>query len=121
MNYGKEVILDLHDCKIDKFNPAGLEEFCIELCEAIDMEREEIHFWKYPEEVEDTLPDHLVGTSCVQFIRTSNITIHSLTRMKRVYINIFSCKDFDAETAVEVCLKYFGGDIKNGAVVIDRV
>ena len=36
-NYGKELILDLHDCNSDKFNRTDLEDFFIELCDLIDM------------------------------------------------------------------------------------
>ena len=43
-NYGKELILDLHECDPSKFNRKDLEQFCIELCELIDMNREEIHY-----------------------------------------------------------------------------
>ena len=122
-NFGKEVILDLHNCNVDKFNRKDIEAYFVELCQMIDMVREDLFWWDMEENTEEEIADmedHLVGTSAVQFIRTSNITIHTIDRMKRVYLNIFSCKDFDAEIAKNFSHKIFGGDIINFHV-IDRI
>ena len=120
--YGKELILDLHGCDWTKFNRFHLQVFFEELCELIDMEREDLHFWDdqdTPEEEKET-EDHLIGTSAIQFIRTSNITIHTLDKMKRVYLNIFSCKDFDEDEAAEFCATYFCGTVVQKTVVERR-
>ena len=97
MMYGKELIIDLHDCDVSKFNRKDIEKFLIELCDdVIDMERADLNWWDYendPEEYEKA-PPHLKGISCVQFITTSSIVIHTL-EIGDAYINIFSCKDFD--------------------------
>ena len=45
--YGRELILDLHECDPCKFTRESIAEFMIELCELIDMERCELHFWDY--------------------------------------------------------------------------
>ena len=121
-NYGKELILDLHDCDVSKFNRVDLEIYFIKLCDLIDMERCDLHWWDYegvPKEERDTEP-HLVGTSAVQFIMTSDIVIHTLDILKRVYLNIFSCKDFNGEIAAEFSREYFGGKIV-GKHIIDRI
>ena len=113
MSYGNELILDLHGCDPSKFTRADLTEFFKELCDRIDMEAADLHFWddlETPEEEKETEP-HLVGTSAIQFIKTSNITIHTLDLMKHVYLNVFSCKPFDSETVAEYCLEFFGGKI----------
>jgi S-adenosylmethionine decarboxylase len=114
--YGKELILDLHDCKPDKdgrFTRGLIEVFMEELCDAIDMERHDLHFWDYEGEEDEyqEAPTHLRGTSAIQFITTSNVTIHTLDDMRRVYLNIFSCKDFDAEVAKRKAVDMFGGKI----------
>ncbi len=122
-NYGKELILDIHEVKnIHLFNRKDLEHFFIDLCDIIDMEREDLHFWDetYTHPEEKYTEEHLIGTSAVQFIRTSNIVIHTLDVMKRVYINIFTCKDFNPEDARDYCLKYFDGKLIT-YTVIDRV
>ena len=107
--YGYELVLDLHGCDISKFNRASIEEYMETICETIDMEREDLHFWDYkgvPAE-ERTDEAHLLGTSAVQFITTSNITIHTLDLLKAVYVNIFSCKSFDKEVAEKVTREWF--------------
>lgn len=118
-SYGKECIIDLSDC----FFPTrqSIEDFCIALCNLIDMEREDIYFWDYdgyPEEYE-AAPNHLKGISAVQFIKTSSIVIHSLDAMRRIYLNIFSCKDFDEEILRTFVLARTGGRIQQ-FVTIDR-
>jgi len=108
--YGFELIIDLHGCDASKFNRASIGEYMETICEAIDMEREDLHFWDYeglPVE-ERTDEAHLLGTSAVQFITTSNITIHTLELLKAAYINIFSCKPFDKEVAEKVTREWFG-------------
>lgn len=114
-SYGKELIIDMHDCSIEKFNREVLKEFFDKLCVLIDMEKGPLHFWddlETPDNEKETEP-HLVGTSAIQFIKTSNVTVHTLDILKRAYINIFSCKDFDSLIASNFCIKWFGGIIKN--------
>jgi S-adenosylmethionine/arginine decarboxylase-like enzyme len=77
------------------------------------MQAEDLHFWDdldTPDEEKETEP-HLVGTSAIQFIKTSNITVHTLDLLKRVYLNLFSCKDFDSDAAVAYCVDFFGGEV----------
>jgi len=111
--YGKELILDLHECDPSLFTREMIEKYLESLCSLIDMKRCELHFWddlETPPEQKQTEP-HLVGTSAVQFILTSNVTIHTLDKLKAVYINIFSCKDFDEVLAAEFSEKFFKGKI----------
>jgi len=120
--YGKELILDLHNCNPTTFNRKSIRRYFIELCKVIDMKRSKLTWWddyKVPEEERQTEP-HLKGTSAVQFIMTSNITIHTLDLLGAVYINIFSCKDFDAEIAKKFTSDWFTGNIVNSQE-IDRI
>ncbi len=121
-NYGKELILDLHNCDPKKFNRKIIGKYFREVCDLIDMQRCELFWWDdhgLPPEQCQTEP-HLKGTSAVQFIMTSNITIHTLDIMKNVYLNIFSCKDFDASAAKKFSEKFFGGKAVNFKIV-DRI
>lgn len=118
-NYGKEVMLDLHNCNPKKFNRNKIKSFFIELCDLIDMQREKLCWWDdygLPPEKKQTEP-RLKGTSAVQFILTSNITIHTLDIMGRVYLNIFSCKDFNANTVRDFTCRWFEGKIVNYRVI----
>ena len=120
--YGYELILDLHDCDSSTFNRPAIEDFFKKLCKQIKMTPCDLHFWDdvgvAPEE-QQTSP-HTKGTSAVQFILTSTIVIHTLDLMGSVYINIFSCNEFDAEVAADFTAKWFKGKIVNSHF-IDRI
>ncbi len=51
--------------------------------------------------------DELRGYTLVQLIETSNITAHFCDYTREVYIDVFSCKRFAPETALEVIERYF--------------
>lgn len=120
--YGKELILDLHECDPQTFTRDSIEDYFEELCDLIDMERCELYWWddyEVPDDEKQAEP-RLKGTSAVQFILTSNITIHTLDLMESVYLNIFSCKDFDTAVAKQFSEEWFKGKSVN-EYIIDRV
>ena len=120
--YGKELILDLHDCDPSTFTRESIEEYFKRLCEKIDMERCDLHYWDdedTPEGEEETEP-HLVGISAVQFIKTSNIVIHTLPLLKKVFVNIFSCKEFYNFHVEHHTETWFKGNII-GCTKVDRI
>ena len=120
--YGTELIIDLHDCDSAKFTRKHLKRYFVELCDLIDMERCKLSWFDdhgvHPDE-QQTEP-HLKGTTAVQFIMTSNIVIHTLDLLGSVYVNIFSCKDFDPQVAADFTANWFKGKIVNSQV-IDRI
>lgn len=120
--YGKELILDLHECDARRFTRSSIKEFFVELCELIDMERCDLHFWDdlgVPVEEQQTDPK-TKGTSAVQFILTSTIVIHTLDLMRAVYINIFSCDEFDTDAAARFTADWFGSTDWTANVVARR-
>ncbi len=119
MAYGKELILDFHDCNFGSFNRGAISDFLQELCDCINMTRCDLHFWDdvdTPEGEEQTEP-HFKGTTAIQFMLTSNVTIHTLDLLGSVYINIFSCKDFDADVAANVASGHFGGTVAQNLLI----
>lgn len=119
MNYGKELIIDLHNCNTRYFQRYYIKEFFIRLCKILNMKREKLCWWDdlyTPKKHKETLP-HLKGTSAVQFIKTSNITIHALDILKTVHLNIFSCKQYDASKAMKFSRKWFEGEIVNCQII----
>jgi len=112
-NYGKELILDLHECEVATFTKENIKKYFDELCKLIDMEQCDLHWWEEEFKIGEKNEPHIIGISAIQFIRTSNIVIHSLEIMKKAYINIFSCKDFDEKTAAEFSKNWFKGKIVN--------
>lgn len=120
--YGVELILDLHGCDNSTFTRESISQYFERLCELIDMKREALHFWDdvgVPEEEKQTSP-HTQGTSAVQFILTSSIVIHALDQLGAIYINMFSCKEFDPNLAERFTIKWFSA--KNcSARIIERI
>lgn len=117
--YGQELILDLHRCDASTFNRKSIRRYFTELCNFIEMERGKLCWWDdhgVPIEEQETEP-HLKGTSAVQFITTSNIVIHTLDLLENVYLNIFSCKDFNADEAAQFSANWFKGEIVNSQLV----
>ncbi len=118
-SYGKELILDIHKCDPSTFNRKSIRTYFKKLCALIDMERCKLSWWDdhgvHPDE-QETEP-HLKGTTAIQFIRTSNITIHTLDLMKSVYLNIFSCKDFDSDIVKKFSEEWFKGKIINSHTI----
>jgi S-adenosylmethionine/arginine decarboxylase-like enzyme len=120
--YGWELILDLHQCDSTRFTRESITRFCEELCDLIDMERCDLHFWDdvgVPAEDQQT-DSKTKGTSAVQFILTSTIVIHTLDLMKTVYVNIFSCKDFSMDEAAQFTAKWFASTNWTSNVVVRR-
>jgi len=120
--YGIELILDLHGCDASKFTRDSITEYFERLCVLIDMQREALHFWDdegLPEKDKQTSP-HTQGTSAVQFILTSSIVIHTLDQLRAVYINIFSCKEYDPKVAEKFSVEWFGAT-ECSARFLDRV
>lgn len=128
--YGKELIIDIYGCDVSKFNRKELQKFFGEICEEIDMTACKLTFWDdkwtwlwkllffWDKTIQYEDRPHTKGTSAVQFIITSNITIHTLELLGECYINIFSCKEFDTDVAAEFTRRFFGGKIENKSVVI---
>lgn len=103
------------------FNRKIIEQVFIEICRTQKMERCDLHWWDdldTPENEKETEP-HLVGTSAIQFIKTSNITIHTLDILHKVFINVFTCGELDRHTIEKTARSYFGGEIVQ-SVLLER-
>lgn len=101
--YGHELIIDLKDCDLEELTRERLTAFFVDLCDKIDMNRHgEPLFW----EDASGIP-HLHGISAIQFIETSNVVCHALPMLRSVYLNIFSCKPFDPDSALRFSERFW--------------
>ena len=107
--FGYELLIDMHGCEVSTFNRVSIEGYFEKICNAIGMVREDFHFWDYEgiPEIERPTEAHLLGTSAIQFITTSNIVVHTLDLKAAVYVNIFSCKEYSIEIAKEITCDWF--------------
>ncbi len=102
--WGYHLILDCKNGNLKKVKSADtIKSFVQELVKEIDMvasgEPNIKHFATHNE--------NAAGYSLVQLIETSSITGHFVDKNGDCYIDIFSCKAFDIETAKTVVNKYF--------------
>lgn len=111
-NYGQELILDIHNVPKGMIHKKHIRKFAEKLADEIGMKRGPIYLWGEEKEL-GTHPDNpkIDGISCVQFVYTSSITIHAIDELDKVFVNIFSCKEFDAEKAKQFVLENFKGEV----------
>ena len=117
--YGKELILDLYNCDVSTFNRNSIMDYCEDIAKLIKVELGDLYFWDdvgVSRKERQTNPK-TIGTSAVQFILTSNITIHTLDKLEQVYLNIFSCDEFNAEQVVKFSIKWFDGKVYKQSVI----
>ena len=105
VTFGWELVLDLYDC--DQFsisNEEKIRNFGLELCKVIDM----IPYGDPLTPYFGENCEHTKGYSLLQFIETSSITGHFSEGTGAAYLNIFSCKPYDAKAAEDFTVQYFG-------------
>jgi S-adenosylmethionine decarboxylase len=104
--WGKHLILDCAGCPRELIsNKALIRSFVEALVPAIDMKAVGAPVIEYlsPE-------PRLAGYSLMQLIETSSITGHFCDASGEAYLDIFSCKDFNARDALDVVTTYFAPD-----------
>lgn len=112
-NWGKLLALDLYECAVNRLaDPAGLKNFMNDLVKVVDMVA---HGECY---IDRFGIGDLQGYSAMQFIETSSITIHIDEKGNRVFIDIFSCKDFDVQKAEKFSQKYFGAKTTKSTILL---
>jgi S-adenosylmethionine/arginine decarboxylase-like enzyme len=112
--YGLELLLDLKGCDLSDCSPERLTAYFVQLCDLVRMKRHgEPLFW----EDHSGVP-HLHGLSAIQFIQTSNIVCHALPLLRAVYLNIFSCRQFDTEEARKFSVDFWRAESVSSTVVV---
>ena len=101
--WGEHLVLDLGDCNENICHKESISLFVKELVKAIKMiaygEPVIVHFAEHSYEA--------AGYSLVQLIETSAIMGHFSDNNRDAYLDIFSCKKIDKDTAIEVVKKHF--------------
>ena len=102
--WGQHLALDFNGCPKELLaNKENIMNWSKELVKTIDMVA-------YGEPIIEHFATHsheAAGYTLLQMIETSNIAAHFAENIGQVYIDVFSCKAFDAELALGVCKKYF--------------
>ena len=102
--WGQHLVLDLAGCPRDRLTDANhLRAWVKDLIDAIKMKA-------YGEPQLEHFATHsfdAAGYTLLQLIETSNICAHFAENLGQIYIDIFSCKRFDNDVALQVCRKDF--------------
>jgi S-adenosylmethionine decarboxylase len=105
--FGWELILDLYECDPTVIsNEKMIRRYATELCDLLGMK-------PYGDPITPYFGEnqlHTKGYSLVQFIETSSIVGHFSEYKRTVYINIFSCKTYDAKHAERFTKAFFGAE-----------
>jgi S-adenosylmethionine decarboxylase len=99
--YGRHLIASAHGCNDALLDKAAIARFLKEMTVRIDM----VAFGApFVERFGDGIE---IGISGVQLIETSAITLHTNDGARDLYLDVFSCKDFRAQDALDVVQEYF--------------
>lgn len=102
--WGWHLLLDCKSCDIESItNEDNLRAFLKELVERIDM----VSFGEPMIQHFATHDPEKAGYSIVQLIETSNITGHFVDKNGDAYLDIFSCKPFQPDVAMDVVKEFF--------------
>lgn len=108
MVWGVECVLDAKDCDLNAISSIPtIQEFIDELCFKTGMKKMgKLHYERVDKDDYSILKD-IDGLSVCQFILTSSIVIHFCETSKSMYLNFFSCKEYQQEDVRELVIKYF--------------
>lgn len=113
MAWGFHLVVDAKACNSNVSSVEAVESFAKTLVKAIDMvafgEPQIVRFGT----------GHLQGLTLVQLIETSNICAHFCDDSGDAYIDVFSCKDFKAEDALQVIQDCFAPE-KMNVIFLER-
>jgi len=115
--WGLLTSIDLFNCEPETLRSGEkIKQYAIELCDLIEMKR-----FQDPVVVRFGADPKVSGYSLAQLIETSLVSGHFAELDNSVYIDIFSCKFYDQQKAVEFTKKFFGAEkVKFNTVIRGR-
>jgi S-adenosylmethionine/arginine decarboxylase-like enzyme len=101
--WGLSTAVDLHDCDPDLLrNAEAIKEYAKKVCVIIESKPwgpcHVQHFGTSPE---------VAGYSMMQLVETSLVSGHFANKTNRIFLDIFTCKYYDAIKVVEFSKEFF--------------
>lgn len=93
--FGIHYILDADNCKGEIKDRKHIQDFIDTLVSKLGMKKKGETVFEYFEDNDYNRERDIVGYSVVHIISLSNITIHINEISKTVYLDVFTCGDFD--------------------------
>ena len=101
--WGLLTSIDLFNCNPETLrDKEKIKEYVIELCKLLNLQR-----YSEPIIVRFGKDEKVKGYSLIQLIETSSITAHFVEKSNSIYLDIFSCKFYEQEKAVQFTKKFF--------------
>jgi S-adenosylmethionine decarboxylase len=104
MTFGPHITLDLSGCNVDKLKDLQLHfDLLNTLPEKIGMTKiTQPYVFPYS----GLVPEDK-GITGIVIIAESHISVHSFEEKKYCFVDIFSCRSFDTDMAIEIILNIF--------------
>ncbi len=114
--WGMSLHWDLHECDESLIRSAdAIQRFTVQLCDMLGVQRfgptQIVRFGREPS---------VYGYSMVQLIETSLVSGHFAEESNAVYLDIFSCKYYDAQVATDYSREFFRSQVVSGHVTLRR-
>ncbi|MDD5103229.1 MAG: S-adenosylmethionine decarboxylase [Candidatus Peribacteraceae bacterium] len=112
--WGMLTSIDIHGCNPATVRSAeAIKKFTAQVCERIDMKR-----YGDTQVVEFGDDPRVHGYSMVQLIETSLVSAHFAEETNSVYLDVFSCKYYDAARAAAFAAQFFEGKEYNAVTLL---
>lgn len=103
--WGLACSFDIYECNPASIRDADrIKEFVVQLCDLIQMKRfgdtQVVHFGE---------DEQVAGYSMTQLIETSLISAHFANLTNTVYLDVFSCKEYDPLLVEKFATEFFEG------------
>lgn len=110
--YGKHLIASFKRCNPNIIDKKALADFLHQL--AIDIEMQ-----PFGQPIVERFGEGIeIGISGVQLIETSAITVHTNDMARDLYLDVFSCKDFDPEDVLQFVKERFAPEEASHKVLL---
>ena len=111
--WGKHLIIDAANAAPHTIrNPAIIHDFNAALVRRIDM----VAYG--PAQIVRFGSGNKQGYTLVQLIETSNICAHFVEENNSMYLDVFSCKDFDPSVVEEAVKEYFDAQVFKSTTIL---
>lgn len=115
-SWGISTAIDLSGCDPQLIRSAdAIKQFVVELTDLIKVKRfgecTVVYFGERPE---------IAGFSMTQLIETSLVSGHFVNATNAVYLDVFSCKYYDPDSAANFAAQYFKATDKNVQVLLRK-
>jgi len=101
--WGHHLIIDAAGCNENLLDGEAIKRFSKDLVDEIDM----VAFGEPMVEHFGHANPKTSGYTLVQLIETSNVTAHFCDDSREIYLDVFSCRDFEEAKAVAVFQRHF--------------